>query len=56
MELIGTTSKKAVWKEYENWYYYGETSLEDDDTPHGKGLLIYKLNSNSLFESWWFNG
>jgi hypothetical protein len=41
-KLIGKTSMKAVWKEYDNCYYYGEVSLDDPRICHGKGICLYK--------------
>ncbi len=52
---MGKTSMKAVWKEYVNSFYYGETSLADPTLMHGKGIIIFKDAPNALYECWWVN-
>jgi len=33
---------KAVWKEYDYCYYYGEVSLDNPSIWHGKGIRLGK--------------
>jgi len=40
--LVGKTSMKAVWKEYDKYYHYGEFSLADPTIRHGKGIKLLK--------------
>ena len=38
--LVGKTSMKAIWKETDSYYYYGETSPKGNR--HGKGITFFK--------------
>ncbi len=38
--LVGKTSMKAIWKETDSYYYYGETSPRGNR--HGKGITFFK--------------
>ena len=46
---------RAVWKENDDFYFYGETSLADPNLWHGKGILVCK-EGLSLSECWRVNG
>jgi hypothetical protein len=54
-ELIGKTSMKAKFIDKGNIFYYGETSLDDPDVLHGKGIMLVKDGYNSLYECWFVN-
>jgi hypothetical protein len=54
-ELSGTTSMKAVFKEFKNTFYFGETLIVDSSVRHGKGISIMKTAPYSIYEVWFDN-
>ncbi len=45
---------KAKWHEDEDCFYFGETSVVDSSTWHGKGIQVIK-DGKQLFECWWID-
>jgi len=46
---------KAVFKEFKNTYYYGETLVVDPNIRHGKGISIMKAAPYNIYEVWFVN-
>ena len=46
---------KAVFKEFKNTFYFGETLIVDSSVRHGKGISIMKTAPYSIYEVWFDN-